>query len=168
MKKIVLAAVAVALFPATAFAAPSGNTSTAAGSASAVIVSPIVLTHTDGAVLDFGKFTTGTGGRVIVDATGNISSTGDVGLVPGATGAADAFTVAGDASRTFSIATTKGTVTGAVSGNTMAFTTTASATGDTLDASGKGAFTVGGRLTVVGTEAADSYTGSYNATVAYN
>jgi hypothetical protein len=37
-----------------------------------------------------------------------------------------------------------------------------------LSASGAASFTVGGSLTVAGTEAAGAYTGSYNATVTYN
>lgn len=165
MKKIIFAAVAVALAPASAFAA-SGNTSTANGTATAIVVAPIVLTHTSGASLNFGKFTTGTGGTVIVSSAGVASVSGDVGLVPGSTSSADAFSVAGDASRSFSITTTGGSVTsGATS---MSFATAPSAATGTLSTSGAATFTVGGTLTVASTVAAGSYAGTYSATVAYN
>jgi len=165
MKKILFVAVVAAALPGTAFAA-SGNTSTANGSATAVVVSPIVLTHTSGAALNFGNFTTGTGGSVTVSAVGVASVGGDVAHVPGSNSTADAFTVAGDSGRAFTIATTSGTVTaGAAS---MSFTTTPSATSAALGSSGTASFSVGGTLTVPGTAAAGSYMGSYSATVTYN
>ena len=165
MKKIILASAILFVSASPAFAA-SGNTSSTSGSATATIVSPIVLTHTSGAALGFGTFSTGTGGTVAVSTAGVGSVGGDVGFVPGSANSADAFTVTGDASRSFSIATTGGSVTaGATS---MAFTTTASASSDTLSAGGTAAFTVGGTLTVAGTEAAGAYTGTYTATVTYN
>lgn len=165
MKKIILASV-IAIVSATPAFAASGNTSTANGSATATIVAPIVLTHTPGAALGFGRFTTGTGGTVVVTSAGAGSITGDVAFVPGSTNAADGFTVAGDASRSFSITTTSGTVSNGT--DSMPFTTSASAAGDTLSGTGTGSFTVGGTLTVAGTEGAGAYTGSYSATVTYN
>lgn len=165
MKKIVIAAAVVALSSGSAFAA-SGNTSTATGSASAVVVAPIVLTHTAGASLNFGKFTAGTGGTVVVSSAGVASPTADVGMVPGSTSSADAFSVAGDASRSFSITTASGTVTQGAS--SLTFTTAASAASGTLSTGGTASFTVGGTLTVPGTAVAGSYTGTYSATVAYN
>ncbi|MFM9934574.1 MAG: DUF4402 domain-containing protein [Novosphingobium sp.] len=169
MKKIILASAIVfgtALVSATPAFAASGNTSTATGSATATIVSPIVLTHTSGAALGFGRFSTGTGGTVVVTTAGAGSVGGDVGFVPGSVNSADAFTVAGDAGRSFSIATTGGSVTAGTT--SMAFTTTTSASTDTLSVGGTGGFTVGGTLTVAGTEAAGAYTGTYSATVTYN
>lgn len=165
MKKLVIAAAVVALSSGTAFAA-SGNTSTVAGSATASVVAPIVLTHTPAAKLGFGSFTVGTGGTVVVTSAGAGSATGDVGLVPGSTYSADAFTVAGDAGRSFSIATGTGSVTNGTS--TMTFTTAPSASTGTLSGTGTGSFSVGGTLTAAGTETAGSYTGTYNATVTYN
>jgi len=169
VKKIILASAVVlgtALVSASpAFAAP-GNTSTAAGSATATVVSPIVLTHTSGAALAFGSFTTGTGGTVVVTSAGSGSATGDVVFVPGNANTADAFTITGDFSRAYGITTTGGTVSNGT--DTMAFTTAASAASGTLSATGTGGFSVGGTLTVAGTETAGAYTGSYNATVTYN
>ncbi len=166
MKKIVLAAAVVALSAGSAFAAgPSGNTSTAQGSATATVISPIQLTHTSGASLNFGTFSAGTGGTVAVTSGGTGSVTGDVGAVTGGTYAADAFSVAGDASRNFSITSAGGTV--ASGSNSMTFTTSASATSGALDTTGAASFTVGGTLTVGSGQAAGTYTGSYDVTVTY-
>ena len=165
MKKILLSAVIALSVAAPAYAA-SGNTSTAAGSAVANVVAPIVLTHTSGTSLNFGSFTTGTGGTVVVGSDGAGSATGDVGFVPSSTEAADQFTVKGDNNRNFSITTASGTVVNGAT--TIAFTTAPSAASGTTSATGTAAFSVGGTLTVIGTEAAGAYSGSYNATVAYD
>jgi hypothetical protein len=166
MKKFLLSAAVVALTAAVPAYAASGNTSSDTGSAAANVVTPIVLTHAAAAKLNFGSFTTGSGGSVTVgtDNTGSVS--GDVGFVPGSSEAADLFNVKGDVSRSFSISSTGGTV--ANGATTMAFTSVTSATTGTLSTSGTASFTVGGTLTVTGSEAAGAYTGTYNATVAYN
>jgi hypothetical protein len=85
--------------PGVALAA-SGNSSTAAGTATASVVAPIVLTHTSGAALNFGKFTVGAGGTVVVTSAGAGSVTSDVGFVPGSSTAADQFTLTGDSGAT--------------------------------------------------------------------
>ncbi|WP_420382266.1 DUF4402 domain-containing protein [Novosphingobium sp.] len=150
---------------ATANAA-SGNTATAAGTATATIVAPIVLIHTPGAALNFGKFTVGTGGTVVVTATGTGTTTSDVGFVPGgSTTTADQFSLTGDISRAFGITTTNGTISNGA--KSMAFTTAPSSASGTTSATGTYNFTVGGTLTAVGTETAGAYTGTYNATVVY-
>lgn len=168
MKKIVLFAAASGLaIAAVPAAAAPGDTSTASGVATATVVSPITLTHTPGAALNFGTLTSGTaGGTVVVTAAGAGSSTGEVTLVSGSTATADAFTVTGDAARSFSIATTAGSV--SAGANSMAFTTAASAATGVLGAGGSASFTVGGTLTVAGNQAPGAYTGTYSATVAYN
>ena len=167
MKKFLLCAGLALTVTAPAYAA-SGTTSTASGAAAANVITPIVLTH-GSSTLNFGSFTVGSGGTVIVNASGGGGSTsGDVGFVPGSSNAADTFTVKGDTGRSFSIATTGGTVANSGGTASMAFTTSASAASGTLDGSGNGSFTVGGTLTVVGNETAGAYTGTYNATVAYN
>ena len=164
MKKFLLSTVIALSVTAPAYAA-SGNTSTAAGTAQANVISPIVLAHTAGATLNFGSFTTGAGGSVVVTAAGVGSTTSDVGFVPGSTNAADQFSLTGDNSRNFGITTTGGTITNG--SKTMNFTTAASATSGTTSATGTYSFTVGGTLTVTGTETPGSYTGTYNATVTY-
>lgn len=146
--------------------AEPGNTATAQGSATAEVVAPITLVHVSTASLDFGTFTTGTGGgTVTVDASGVGTAGGEVTLLGASVEAADEFEVEGDADRTFSITTTAGSVTNGT--NTMEFTTSAAANG-TLDASGAASFFVGGELTVVGGESAGAYTGTYDVTVAYD
>jgi hypothetical protein len=165
MKKILLSAVLALSVTAPAYAA-SGNTSTVTGSAQANVIAPIVLTHTSGATLNFGSFTTGTGGTVQVLPDGTGSTTVDVGFVPGSTEAADQFTVKGDVNRSFAISTSGGSV--ANGATTILFTTAASATTGLTSGTGTAAFSVGGTLSVVGTEGAGAYTGTYNATVTYN
>lgn len=165
MKKLLLCAGLALTVTAPAYAA-SGNTSTTSGVAAATVITPITLTHVSSASLNFGSFTTGTGGTVVVTAAGVGSTTGDVGFVPGSTNAADQFTVHGDNLRNFSISTTSGSV--ANGATTIPFTTSASANAGTLGATGNASFTVGGTLSVAGTEGAGAYTGSYNATVTYN
>ena len=166
MKKLsVCAVLAAAAISAPAMAAP-GDTATAQGSATAEVVAPITLTHVSTASLDFGTFTTGTGGgTVTVDTAGAGTAGGEVTLIGVSVEAADEFEVAGDADRTFSITTTAGQVTNGT--DTMDFTTTAAANG-TLDASGAAGFFVGGELTVVGGESAGVYNGTYDVTVAYD
>jgi len=168
MKKIAMLAVATMLATGTAHAqATSGNTDTKQGAATATVVAPITLTHDDGAVLSFGTFTVGTGGTVTVAAdTGEGTFDGDVGEVTGSSTSADSFTVEGDPDRGFDIVTEDGSVTNGT--DTMDFTTEASATTGTLDQSGNATFTVGGVLTVAGTESAGDYDGEYDATVTYN
>ncbi len=169
MKKIAMVAVAAVLATGAAHAAPagpSGNTDTTQGAATATVVKPISLTHDTDAVLNFGKFTVGTGGSVTVDSAGVGTFNGDVGEVSGSTNAADSFSVDGDPDRGFDIVTLGGDVTNGT--DTMSFTTSASATTGTLDSAGASTFTVGGELTVAGTESEGTYDGSYDATVTYN
>lgn len=166
--RLMTAAAVIAALATSSVAAraASGNTSTAAGTASATIVAPIVLTHTTGSALNFGKFTVGTGGTVTVTPGGVGSTTSDVGFVPGGSGTtADQFTLTADANRAFGITTTGGTISNGT--KTMTFTTLPSAATGTSSATGTGSFSVGGTLTVTGTETAGSYTGTYNATVQY-
>lgn len=163
MKKTFVGALALML-PAAAVAAP-GDTDTAQGTATATVVAPIVVTH-DGGALGFGSFLAGTGGTVVVDTAGAGSVTGDVAFVSGSANTADAFTVEGDANRSYTISSAGGTVSNGT--ETMSFTTVVSSSTDTLDVNGDGAFTVGGTLTVAGSQAPGDYTGTYDATVAYN
>lgn len=165
MKKSILLAAAIAALPVPALAA--GNTDTQQGTATATVVAPIALTHTPGAALNFGMFTAGTGGTVVVTAAGAPSATGGVAIIPGGSPAADAFSVTGDANRSFSIVTTASTV-ASPGGATLSFTTAPSAATATLNASGAASFTVGGTLTVPNTAAAAVYNGNYTATVTYN
>lgn len=165
MKKFIVLAASAAFIAAPAAAAP-GDTSTAQGAATAEVVAPITLEHVNGAALNFGTFTTGdAGGTVSVDQAGVGTASGEVTLLGGSVEAADAFTVAGDANRAFTITTAGGAVSNGT--DSMNFITSAAASG-TLDASGSAGFSVGGTLSIAGGESAGSYVGSYNVTVAYN
>lgn len=163
MKKIALAAAAVAFTASPAFAA--GETDTTQGSATATIVAPITITHDIGAVLSFGTIIGGTAGTVIVnddgtDGGGTATQTSDSVL------SADSFTVDGDPGRAYDISTGGGNV--SAGGTNIPFTTSPSAASGSLDGvTGQDSFTVGGTLSVAGTEAANTYTGSYDATVTY-
>ncbi len=154
MKKIVLAAALVALSSGAAHAA------TANGVATATVVAPISVTHDALTSLNFGVFTAGTGGSVIVDSAGVGSVTGAVVFLSGSTNSVDGFDVAGDGTRGYTISTAGGAMGG------MSFTTTPSATTGALVA-GVGSFTVSGTLTVPSGQAAGAYTGAYVATVNY-
>ena len=159
------AAVIASLAAVSAAHAASGNTSTATGQASATVIAPIVLTHTSGATLNFGKFTTGTGGTVVVSSSGAGSVTGDVGFIPSSTNAADAFSLTGDVNRNFGISTTGGSITNGSS--SMTFTTSPSAASGSTGSAGAATFTVGGTLNVGTGLVTGAYTGTYTATVVY-
>lgn len=166
MKKLAILAVAGAAISTPAFAAP-GNTDSATGSATAEVVAPITITHDLNAVLDFGTFTAGTAvGTVIVDQSGNGSTTGDAVHVSTSSESADSFTVTGDANRGFDIVAGAGTVQ-QTGGATMSFTTDAPATG-TIGAGGSVGFSVGGTLSVAANQAPGVYSGSYSVSVTYN
>jgi len=160
MKKILLAAGMIALASGTAHAA------TATGSAKATVVSPLNITHTNGASLNFGTFTAVTGGQVTLTAAASTTATptGDVAFVSGNTNSSDSFAVSGDTSRSFNVGY-GGTVNLSNGSATMAFTPTGVASA----ALTAGAYTlyVGGTLVVGPNQAAGNYTGTYTVTVTY-
>lgn len=166
MKKIVLGAALLAI-SATSAQAATGSTATATGSASATVVAPLKITHNSGAALNFGTFTAGTGGTVVVTSAGAGSVTGDVGTVTGNTNAADAFSVTGDGTRAFNISasSSNSVSTGGATPSTMAFTLTTPASASL--AAGAYTLNVGGTLTVGSAQAAGAYTGTYTVTVTY-
>jgi hypothetical protein len=160
-------AILAGIVPGGPASAATGDTSSAAGRAAGKVISPIVLTHTAGATLSFGTFTTGTGGKVDVSTSGIGTVTRTVVFVPGlSVTSADQFTLTGGKRQTFSVVTTGGAVTNGL--NTMTFTTTPSSTSGSTSTTGTFSFTVGGKLTVAGGESGGQYTGTYTATVAYN
>ena len=162
MKKIALAVAVLGLSAAPAFAQ---STSTANGSAVAQVIGPLNLTHVTSAALNFGSFTAGAGGTVVVDTTGAGSVTGGVTLMTASVETADSFNVSGQAGRVFTIAVAPGTITSA--GNSMGFVPAAAAATGTLDVNGAATFAVGGTLTVANNQAPGQYTGTYGATVTY-
>jgi len=132
--------------PALLLAAPalaaSGNGSAIVGAAAAELIDTMLISHTGGRALSFGKFAPGTGGTVVVTPTGSGTVTGDVSFAAGSNTASDRFGVSGTPGRSYSIYTTGGTVSSGSA--SMSFTTTPSATAQVLNGGGQGNFTVGG------------------------
>ena len=156
---------AFAAFPGAAYAG-SGNVSTKSGSAAAQPIAPLTLVHTAGQVLNFGRFTVGTAGTVVVNQTsGAGSTTGGVAFATGSATAMDFFVASGDPNRLLGIVTGSGTVTSGT--RTMTFTTTPMLNAGFLPSTGSGYFTVGGTLNVAASQAPGTYNGSYSVTVTY-
>lgn len=164
LRGLYIAAV-LALIPVPALA-DSGNNEVRTGTARAQAVRPLVLTHTSGYVLNFGKFSVGSSGTVTVSALDVGTASGGVTFAVGSSTAADRFTAQGDPNRLISITTSSGTVT--AGSNSMSFTTTPSLPAGYIPFTGSGYFTVGGTLTVAAGQGAGTYSGSYAVTVAYN
>lgn len=165
MKIHLLAVGALGLLAHGALANPDTLSATK-GTATATVVSPMVLTHSNIATLSFGTFTTGTGGSVTVSSAGKGSAEGVVGFARGSITSADQFTVTGEPLRSFSIATTGGKISSGT--KSMQFTTMPSAYTGTMSATGTSNFSIGGKLTVEGGAPAGAYSGIYNVIVGYN
>jgi hypothetical protein len=149
----------------------SQNQSTASATASATIIGPIALTNT--APLLFGTIApSAIAGTVTITPAGIGTGTNLTLTTMTATSAA-AYSVTGNKSVTYAITLpANGTVkisngTPAQDMNVRAFTCS-SPLSTSLDASGSGNFTVGATLDVAGSQAAGTYTGTYDVTVAYN
>jgi hypothetical protein len=169
MKKLTVVALAlVALtFGTTAFAAQ--NSAIGTGTANARIITAISITP--GTALNFGDVVpSGAVGTVTVTPAGVRSSAGGASLGSGAAVAAGAFTVNGQASATYAITLPAGPATVTSGANSMTvdtFTSSLGATG-TLSAGGSQGLSIGATLNVGVNQAAGSYTGTYQVTVAYN
>lgn len=168
MRNSIWIGIALGAAAASPAVAASGNTATATGTANATVVAPLQITHNSGAALSFGMFTAGTGGTVTVSQAGAASITGDIGLVTGGTVSADAFTISGGPSRTFTLSASTGNfVTSSVSATAKMPLAVSIPTSGTLSAAGTFALNVGGTLTVAANQAAGAYTGTYTVTVTY-
>lgn len=165
MKTHLLAVGSLSLIAHGAFANPD-NHSAAKGTATATIVSPLMLTHSAIATLSFGTFTSASGGSVTVNSAGKGSVVGDVGFAHGSKTSADQFIVTGEPLRSFAITTTSGKISSG--SKSLQFTTKPSAFTGTMSAIGTAKFSIGGKLTVEGGTTAGSYFGSYNSIVNYN
>lgn len=174
MKKstlIALSVVAVAalLVPAGSAMAQSAS---AAGSATATIVRPLTLAASD--TLRFGNIAVGTtGGTVTITPANVLSFSGDSTPISGLPTGPASFNVTGASSLGFSISlpSTSTTITNGTAAQDMTVSPlTLSAASGTLSSAALGlaSFTVGGTLTVAGSQAAGNYTGTFNVMVAYN
>lgn len=153
----------------------------ASATATAVVLQPIAVAKNNDLV--FGNVVAGNG-DVTVATDGARTKTGATALPTGVTPAAARFDVTGTGNNTFSISYAgSDTVLTDASANTMAVdwivevvgtTTPTGKTDATTDPSagtlnsGAAYIFVGGKLTVGGTQAAGTYTGSVVVTVAYN
>lgn len=166
----VLAAAAVAVI--AAYSNQAAAQATATSSADAVIATPITLTNTAG--LNFGTILAGTAAST-VQMTAAASPTrtvtgGDASLIASTISAAT-FTVDGNAGQTYAITLpADGSVTITSGANTMSingFTHSEGAT-PTLSGTPPDTIHVGATLSVGANQAAGTYTGSFDVTVAYN
>jgi len=143
----------------------SQNSATATANASAVIVTPLQISNT--AAMLFGQVAAGTAaGTVVLETTGNRSVTGGTKLGTG-TGQAASFNVTGESGYTYNI-TLPSSVNLTFGSNTMAvgsFTSNPSGSG-TLTG-GSSTLKVGATLSVGASQAAGTYTGTFDVTVAY-
>lgn len=165
MRALLALIAVVACMPAECLAA-SGNASARNGTATAQAVTPLVLAHTAGRSISFGRFTVGSAGTVIVPVAGAASTTGGVTFVAGSTTSQDRFAATGDRNRAISITSSSGILRSGT--NSMAFTTFPMAPTSTIAGNGSRTITVGGTLSVTGGQAPGVYTGSYVVSVTYN
>ncbi|MEO8431431.1 MAG: DUF4402 domain-containing protein [Acidobacteriota bacterium] len=170
MKRMSTMALALAGLALGTEAYAAQNSAIGTGTANARIITAISITP--GTALNFGDVVpSGVVGTVSVDAAGVRTSAGGASL-GGATGvAAGAFTINGQASATYAITLpANGVVTVTSGANSMAvngFVSNPGPTG-TLTAGGTQPLAVGATLSVGVNQAAGSYTGTYQVTVAYN
>jgi hypothetical protein len=168
MKALLVSAAAIGLLSAAPAFAQAGPTSTASAGADAVIVTPISVINVEGENLDFGTIAADTAaGTVTVDGAGGLTSSSPNLIVTGSTGNAAAFDVSGQANLAYT-ATIDPSVTLSGPGTDMSATLTKYGGAAALDGTGSDSFTVGGTLSVGANQAAGSYTGSFDVSVAYD
>ena len=147
----------------------SAQSATATASASAEVLSPIVLTKT--VDMSFGDLYADNAaiGTVTLGTDSTRTAGGAVSLGPTA-GAAATFTVSGSASATYAITLPSADVTLTSGGNTMVVNTFAHNAGATpaLDGTGNDSFNVGAVLNVGISQAAGVYNGSFDVIANYN
>lgn len=170
MKRLTTAAVALVGLTLGTHAFAAQNSATGTGTANARIITAISITP--GTALNFGDVVpSGAVGTVSVDAAGVRTSAGGASLGSATGVAAGAFTINGQASATYAITLpANGVVTVTSGANSMAVNSFVSNPGPTGTLSGVGAqaLAVGATLSVGANQAAGSYTGTYQVTVAYN
>jgi len=175
MKKIIVLLTVIgmmAVFTTTVTA--QSTTDTKSNAAKAEVLSAIALTAVN--PLEFGGFTPGTGGTVVVTSAGVRSKTDFVTLVTGTvTFTPASYTVTGTGLATYAITIPTASfnvvnTTDVVPHATMAVTAMECSYAllhSAFLAGGTDAFTVGGTLTVASGQVAGIYAGTFNVTVAY-
>lgn len=170
MKKtvvFVLTFAVLGLFANTAKAATAGP---ATGSATAIIIGALTLTHNAAATLNFGTTVSGTAGTIVVSAKDGTSTSTGVTFNSGIT-TQDGFTVIGAAGQSFTV-TLPSTVTVTSGANTMTVSALTSFCGVAATSSCVASVTgtnigVGGTLTVPASQATGTYNGTYPLSITY-
>jgi hypothetical protein len=168
--KLTKFAAAAVMVSAVAMAASNVQASTATGSADAVVVAPITISH-DSDTLQFGSFAQPTAAEtVLVPPTGaHTDSAGIERLAGGATPGGDSFTVGGDSGAAYSVTLpTNGTVTlsNGATGSMAVQDFTSNSTGTITG--GSVTLNIGATLNVGASQELGTYTGTYDVTVSYN
>jgi len=169
MKKLTIVALALVGLTLGTYAFAAQNSATGTGTANARIITAISIVP--GTALNFGDVVpSGAVGTVTVTSAGVRSSAGGATLGSATGVAAGAFTVNGQASATYAITLPAAPATVTSGANTMTVDTFTSTPGPTgaLSVAGTQALAVGATLNVGVNQAAGSYTGTYQVTVAYN
>ncbi len=165
MSKFIKAAVASSVLAASVMGANAAHAATATADARANILEELTVTKDAGTDLDFGTIvTTGTAETVTVGTDGVRAACVSV-VCSGASDAAD-FSVTGSASEAVTL-TVPGSVTLTGPGGAIMNANLNSSALTALDASGNGAFSVGGALDVAATQADGAYVGTFTVTVDY-
>lgn len=162
LRLAVVGAVAAATFATSAQAATTAN-----GTATAEVLSSLVVTPVDD--LRFGQIAANTGGTVTVNADSTVSSTG--GLVSTGTRGPGSFSVVGTPNSMVVVSFPSASATLTRSGGTETMTVGGFNTDPNgafqLSGTGTGTFTVGGTLGVASGQVAGLYSGSFQVSVEY-
>ncbi len=162
LRLVVVGAVAAASFATSAQAA-----TTATGTATAEVLSSLTVTAT--ADLQFGQIAANTGGSVTVNADSTVASSG--ALISTGTRSPAAFDVVGSPNAMVVVSLPTAAVNLTRSGGTETMSLGGFNTNPNgafqLDASGNGAFNVGGTLSVASGQVAGAYSGTFQVSVEY-
>ena len=163
MKRILLAAAALAAFAAVSPAlADSVNGASATGTAAVTIYTPITVTQTQG--LDFGTITSGANGSVAIDPnSGARNVAGGVGAVAANVGKQGTFAVTGQSNAAINVVVGSAITgfSGGITGTTMPSTLPVVLNGQSAT------FAVGGSLSIPANTQAGAYSGAYTVAVNY-
>jgi spore coat protein U-like protein len=171
MRKMISAVVFGAALIAAASASHRAEAADASATAAATIEAPIGISKTSD--LEFGAIApTSSAGTVTVTTAGARSGDANVSLLSGDTPSAATFSVSGAANAAYSV-TVPGSATLSAQGSSGGADMTATLSDDApvspaLDGSGAATINVGGALAVGADQAADTYSGTFTVTVAYN
>ncbi|THD81008.1 MAG: DUF4402 domain-containing protein [Phenylobacterium sp.] len=181
-RKLLLAGAAAISLTAMASSAFAQASATGTGTASAAVIQPLTIADTTD--LAFGRVTTSAAsGTVTVSATGTRGFSGGVTLA-GGTATNGLFTANGEPNQAVTVTLVSGALTlhgttsatNTLTGTVASTVATTGGASTTLGAAGTGTgatfgnllIPISGALTIPANAASDSYTGTYQVTVAYN